>query len=605
VDGRRAGRVGFGRRWGRRAGLVTAVVLVGVQAGAVSAGASSPASPRVAGDRAQVVLRDAAGTELGQVTLVQDGDRVVVHVRARGLTPGFHGIHIHTTGTCVAPFTSAGAHLGAPATVVPQNAGDLPPLLVGAGGTAAARFVVERFRVATLFDADGAAVIVHAGADNFANIPARYGVTPDATTLATGDAGARVLCGVVQAGDPLGSGYWAVDRRGGVFAFGSAAFHGSLGASTVTESVVGMAASAGGGGYWLAGRDGGVFAFGDAAFAGSAAALALQQPIVGIAAPSADARAVLRDASGAEVGIVRFSQEDGRVRVTAEARGLTAGFHGFHVHTTGTCTAPFSSAGGHFGAPGSTVPNYAGDMVSLYADATGAAHASFVTDRYRVAELLDVDGAAVIVHAGADNFANIPTRYGVVTDATTLATGDAGARIACGAVAPVGGTLGAGYWLVAADGGVFAFGDAPYLGGLGGQRLVAPVVGMAASPSGAGYWLVAADGGVFAFGDAPYLGGLGGQRLAAPVVGMAASPSGAGYWLVAADGGVFAFGDAGFAGTGAPGSRAIGAAPDGLGYWVLGADGGVFSLGDAAFSGSRGGTAGQPAFVCLMPLATL
>jgi superoxide dismutase, Cu-Zn family len=563
VGGRQGRRAGFGRRWGRRGALVAAVALVGVQAGAASVGATAAAPPRVAGDRAQAVLRDAAGAELGRVTLVQDGDRVVVHVRARGLTPGFHGMHIHTTGACVAPFTTAGAHLGAPATVVPNNAGDLPPLLVGAGGTAAATFTVERFRVASLFDADGAAVIVHAGADNFANIPARYGVTTDATTLATGDAGARVLCGVVQAGgDPLGSGYWSVDRRGGVFAFGSAAFHGSLGASSVTEPVVGMAATPGGGGYWLAGRDGGVFAFGDAAFAGSATGLALQQPIVGIAAPPADARAVLRDATGAALGTVRFAQEAGRVRVTAEATGLTPGFHGFHVHTTGTCTAPFTSAGGHYGAPGSTVPGYAGDMVSLYADATGAARASFVTDRYRVTELLDADGAAVIVHAGADNFANIPARYGVTPDATTLATGDAGARVACGAVGSVGGTLGAGYWTVAADGGVFAFGDAPYLGGLGGTRLVSPVVGIASSPSGAGYWLVAADGGVFAFGDA------------------------------------------GFVGTGPPAARAVTAAPDGLGYWVLGADGGVFSLGDAAFDGSRGGTGGS-SFVCILASPSL
>ena len=73
----------------------------------------------------------------------------------------------------------------------------------------------------------------------------------------------------------------------------------------------------------------------------------------------------------------------------------------------------------------------------------------------------------------------------------------------------------------------------------------------AASPTGpgSGYWLVAADGGVFAFGDALFLGSMGGHVLDRPVVAMAATPSGQGYWLVAADGGVFAFGDAGFFGS--------------------------------------------------------
>ncbi|HEX2698865.1 MAG TPA: hypothetical protein VHM89_01510 [Acidimicrobiales bacterium] len=65
---------------------------------------------------------------------------------------------------------------------------------------------------------------------------------------------------------------------------------------------------------------------------------------------------------------------------------------------------------------------------------------------------------------------------------------------------------GLGYWLVAADGGVFSFGDAPFLGSTGAMALNRPVVGMAGTPSGRGYWLVAADGGVFSFGDAPFLG---------------------------------------------------------------------------------------------------
>jgi uncharacterized repeat protein (TIGR03803 family) len=155
---------------------------------------------------------------------------------------------------------------------------------------------------------------------------------------------------------------------------------------------------------------------------------------------------------------------------------------------------------------------------------------------------------------------------------------------------------GAGYWLVAADGGVFAFGDAAFEGSMGGHPLDAPVVGMAATPDGAGYWLVAADGGVFAFGDAAFEGSMGGRSLVAPVTGMDAAPAGQGYWLVAADGGVFAFGDAAFEGSmgghplAAP-VTALAATPDGAGYRLVGSDGGVFAFGDAAFFGAIAGTA--------------
>ena len=76
-----------------------------------------------------------------------------------------------------------------------------------------------------------------------------------------------------------------------------------------------------------------------------------------------------------------------------------------------------------------------------------------------------------------------------------------------------------------------------------------PIVGMAATPDGNGYWLVAADGGVFSFGAAGFHGSTGAIHLNQPIVGMAATPDGNGYWLVAADGGVFSFGDAGFHGS--------------------------------------------------------
>ncbi len=152
---------------------------------------------------------------------------------------------------------------------------------------------------------------------------------------------------------------------------------------------------------------------------------------------------------------------------------------------------------------------------------------------------------------------------------------------------------GNGYWLVASDGGVFAFGDARFYGSTGTTHLSQPIVAMAATPDGNGYWLVASDGGVFAFGDARFYGSTGTTHLSQPIVAMAATPDGNGYWLVASDGGVFAFGDARFSGsTGTTHLSqpivAMAATPDGNGYWLVASDGGVFAFGDARFYGSLG-----------------
>jgi hypothetical protein len=155
-------------------------------------------------------------------------------------------------------------------------------------------------------------------------------------------------------------------------------------------------------------------------------------------------------------------------------------------------------------------------------------------------------------------------------------------------------TDGQGYWVVASDGGIFTFGDAPFYGSTGGQPLDAHIVGMAATHDGGGYWLVASDGGIFTFGDAQYYGSTGGQPLNAPIVGMTVTADGLGYWLVASDGGIFAFGDAAFFGS--AGSLTLNrpivgmaATADGLGYWLVASDGGIFAFGDAPFYGSTGG----------------
>jgi SpoIID/LytB domain protein len=150
-----------------------------------------------------------------------------------------------------------------------------------------------------------------------------------------------------------------------------------------------------------------------------------------------------------------------------------------------------------------------------------------------------------------------------------------------------------GYWVDAADGGIFSFGNASFHGSMGGIALNQPMVGMAATHDAGGYWEVAADGGIFSFGDAHFYGSTGGLRLNKPVVGMAVTPDGLGYWLVASDGGIFSYGDARFYGS--TGSLVlnrpiVGMVPthDGGGYWLVASDGGIFAFGDATFHGSLG-----------------
>jgi hypothetical protein len=153
-----------------------------------------------------------------------------------------------------------------------------------------------------------------------------------------------------------------------------------------------------------------------------------------------------------------------------------------------------------------------------------------------------------------------------------------------------------GYWIAAADGGVFAEGDAHFYGSAHGLPLAGPVVAIASPPGGKGYWLAAADGGVFTFGSRDFYGSLGGYQafgapLTAPIVAIAATPTGRGYWLLGGDGGVFAFGDAEYLGSAAGRPYptpfvGIAGTKSGRGYYLLEADGGVFAFGDAHFSGA-------------------
>lgn len=157
-------------------------------------------APARAGDlSARVKLYDTAGQRVGIARLTQQGGgKVVVWVRVHDLPPGFHGFHVHAVGECVPLFTSAGGHFDLVGDDHRNHTGDLPVLLVNTDGTAKAKFKTDRFAVVDLFDADGSALIIHANPDNYANIPTDRYDPPDEITLATGDAGARIACGVVE-----------------------------------------------------------------------------------------------------------------------------------------------------------------------------------------------------------------------------------------------------------------------------------------------------------------------------------------------------------------------------------------------------------------------
>jgi hypothetical protein len=139
-----------------------------------------------------------------------------------------------------------------------------------------------------------------------------------------------------------------------------------------------------------------------------------------------------------------------------------------------------------------------------------------------------------------------------------------------------------GYWLVASDGGIFAYGDAQFYGSTGSIRLNQPIVGMSVTRSGGGYTLVATDGGVFNYGDSQFYGSLGSLHLNSPIEGIVNTSDGGGYWMVAADGGVFAFGDAPFLGSAGGqhlASPIAGMFANGGGYTLVAQDGTLYPFG--------------------------
>jgi superoxide dismutase, Cu-Zn family len=150
--------------------------------------------PRMA--TATADIRDSAGRSVGTATASQSGDSIRLSIEGTGLPQGAHGAHVHMTGSCVAPaFTSAGDHWNPTGrehgkdNPAGMHMGDLPNIVVGTNGVGTLEYTIPGAWVAggpmPLLDADGAAIVIHAGADDYRSNP-------------SGNSGARIACGVFR-----------------------------------------------------------------------------------------------------------------------------------------------------------------------------------------------------------------------------------------------------------------------------------------------------------------------------------------------------------------------------------------------------------------------
>jgi hypothetical protein len=246
-------------------------------------------------------------------------------------------------------------------------------------------------------------------------------------------------------------GYWTAGADGGVFAFGGAAFYGSLGGRPLAAPVVNMAATSDGHGYWLVASDGGVFAFGDAAYRGSMGGRPLNAPIVGIAPTPSGGGYWLVASDG---GVFAFG--DAAYRGSMGGRPLNAPVVGIAPSPTGGGYWLVASDGGVFGFGDAAFHGSMGGH-PLNAPVVGIA-GDHVTSGYW---LVAADGA-IFSFGGSGFFGSM-----------------GGRSLAQPVVGMTGTSNGGGYWLVASDGGIFSFGDAVFEGSTAG---IAPARAVAAPP---------------------------------------------------------------------------------------------------------------------------
>jgi superoxide dismutase, Cu-Zn family len=178
-----------------KAGILT-MMLVGALAAVQTASAGIVTSTYTVTRAVAVLSPTAANSVSGTVTFtrVQTGVRIVADLT--GLTPGAHGFHIHEFGDCTAPdATSAGGHFNparaqhGPPDTVHRHAGDFGNLIADATGRAHYERVDTMITMEGLNSIIGRAVIVHEKTD-------------DLRTQPTGNAGARVACGVIGVASP-------------------------------------------------------------------------------------------------------------------------------------------------------------------------------------------------------------------------------------------------------------------------------------------------------------------------------------------------------------------------------------------------------------------
>ena len=138
-------------------------------------------------------LKNSNGQTVGAVVLTEAPKGVLMRIEAKGLSAGWHGLHLHDKGDCSkSDFTSAGPHVhGSEAAVhgllnaKANELGDLPNIHAGQDGMAAAEVYTTAVTLKALRDADGSAVVVHLNADDHMAQP-------------IGGAGARVACAVIK-----------------------------------------------------------------------------------------------------------------------------------------------------------------------------------------------------------------------------------------------------------------------------------------------------------------------------------------------------------------------------------------------------------------------